>query len=225
MALRRRASSAQSRKKPTAQSKSTGARKKAARGKPASTPLARAARKKAAPRKKAVSRARATGSRKAATRASAPSMESIARRIVRAARDFSSVKLEDLYDPDCVSSEPGGAPPAEGLAAIAAKAESFEALIESAEWKPRRQWLRPHSIAIEWEARIRLKSGREVALEEVAIHEIRRGRIVSERYYYDPAVLASALAPIPVVGPANPPVTDPEPPRGPTSPPPDALDL
>lgn len=234
MALRGRASSARSRKKVATRGRSGSARKKASRKKPVrkKTSSASAARKKAgsgarsaAAAGRGASSKRGSGTRKVATRSTAPSLESIARRIVRAARDFNSVKLEDLYDPECISTEPGGGPPAEGLAAIADKARSFEALIESAEWKPRRQWLRPHAIAIEWEAKIRLKSGREVAFEEVAVHDIRRGRIVSERYYYDPAVLASALDPTPAVGPSNPPVTDPEPPRGPTSPPPDPLDL
>lgn len=124
-------------------------------------------------------------------------MDGVARRIIKAASDFSSVTLEDLYAEACISVEPGGGAPAEGIDAIRAKAAGFEAELESGTWNARNQWVKGNTIAIEWEAQLRFKNGRSVTLEEIAVHEIRGGKIVAERYYYDPAVVIAAMAPEP----------------------------
>ena len=34
-----------------------------------------------------------------------------------------------------------------------------------------------------------MKGGRKVLHREIAIHEVRNGKIVRERYYYDPSAL------------------------------------
>ena len=78
-----------------------------------------------------------------------------------------------------------------------AKAAGFEAELESGTWNARNQWVKGNTIAIEWEAQLRFKNGRSVTLEEIAVHEIRGGKIVAERYYYDPALVIAAMAPEP----------------------------
>ena len=46
------------------------------------------------------------------------------------------------------------------------------------------------TIIIEWEGRVTLAaSGRVAEMNEVAVHEIAGGKIVKERFYYDPSVL------------------------------------
>jgi hypothetical protein len=55
-----------------------------------------------------------------------------------------------------------------------------------------------------------------VTLEEVAIHEIRGGKIVAERFYYDPSVLFPPAPPEPeAVAPPPPAEPEPEPVRQP----------
>jgi ketosteroid isomerase-like protein len=47
-----------------------------------------------------------------------------------------------------------------------------------------------NTVVIEWAGRVTLaSSGRLAELNEVAVHEIRNGRIVKERFFYDPSVL------------------------------------
>ncbi len=189
---------------------STRARSAGARAKKAASGRKPAARKKAAPKGRAGTKS--TG------KASAPTIDTIARRIVRATvRDPSNVRFEDLYAEDCRSQEPAGEP-AVGLQAIREKAAFWEGMIQSATWKARNIFTKPGTIAIEWEADVTLKDGRKIDFHEVAVHEIKGGKIVAERYLYDPAQLAPPPEP---VAPPKPEVH--RPPPGP--PPVDPLDL
>jgi ketosteroid isomerase-like protein len=199
------------------------ARKRAARKKPT--------RKKAARKRPAGKKARrTTGGKRAAGKGA--SLESVARRIVKAASVSSSVDLGELYAEACISIEPGEAPPAEGIDAIRAKAAGVEALLESSTLKARNQWIKGNTIAIEWEGELCFKNGRSISFDEVAVHEIRGGKIVAERYYYDPAALRAAMGAQPSA-PEPPAARPPEPtlpqsppePTGPSTPPPDPIDL
>ncbi len=161
---------------------STRARSAGARSKKATSGRKPAARKKAAPK----GRAGTKSTRKAA----APTIDTIARRIVRATvRDPSNIRFEDLYAEDCRSQEPVGEPVV-GLQAIREKGASWEARVESQSWTARNVFTRPGTIAIEWNGKVTMKDGRTIDFHEVAIHEIKGGKIVAERYIYDPAQLA-----------------------------------
>ena len=117
--------------------------------------------------------------------------ESLARKIVRATTgDTGNVKLEDLYAEDCTSIEATGGSPAVGLAGLQEKLNGWMSVVDSQAWKARHVWVKGHTIAIEWEADLKFRDGRRIQFEEVAVHEVRGGKIVAERYYYDPAVLA-----------------------------------
>jgi ketosteroid isomerase-like protein len=56
--------------------------------------------------------------------------------------------------------------------------------------KPVNIWSGPDTICIEWDSTVTTRDGRTVQLRETAVHEIKDGKIQSERYYYDPSVLA-----------------------------------
>jgi hypothetical protein len=166
-------------------------RKKATRKKATAK---KATRKTAAAKKPARSSTRKTTGSKAAPRRkpSAPQEApevAIASRIVAAAVDPSSFDMEALYTPDCVSIEGNGAR-VEGYAGLREKTAGWQALLESSTWEARHVFTRPGAIAIEWDAQIKFKDGRSVRMSELAIHELRGGRIAAERYYYDPASIA-----------------------------------
>ena len=128
-----------------------------------------------AARKKAASKGRA--GTKSTRKAAAPTIDTIARRIVRATvRDPSNVRFEDLYAEDCRSHEPEGEP-AVGLQAIREKAAFWEGMIQSATWKARNVFTKPGRIAIEWEAEVTMKDGRKIDFHEMAVHEIKGGAI------------------------------------------------
>ena len=175
-------------------------------------------------RGKAVNRKAASAAGKRATK-KAPSLESVARKIVRVTKNLSQLKLVDLYSESCSSIEPGPGEPVVGLEALDQKLAFWMSIVEQQTWKPRNVWIKGNTIAIQWDADLKFKDGRSVAFEEVAVHEVRGGKIVAERYYYDPSVLApppEEVAPEPPVqirrtGP------DPTPPAG--SPPLDPIDL
>jgi ketosteroid isomerase-like protein len=63
-----------------------------------------------------------------------------------------------------------------------------------ATWTAKRFWVGRNTICIEWDATVNLRDGRTVSLPEIAVHEIRGGKIQSERFYYNPLVLAPRTA-------------------------------
>jgi ketosteroid isomerase-like protein len=59
-----------------------------------------------------------------------------------------------------------------------------------ATWTAKRYWVGRDTICIEWEATVKLRDGRTVILPEIAVHEIKGGKIQNERFYYNPLLLA-----------------------------------
>ena len=80
---------------------------------------------------------------------------------------------------------------ASGIPALRTKFEEWDAIVTSQKWTARNTFVKGNRICIEWQCQLTLRDGRELDFEEVAIHEVRGGKIVAERYYYDPSVLAS----------------------------------
>lgn len=175
----------------------------------------------------------ATGaSRKSAAAQKTPSIEAIARKIVRATTNPAQLKLGDLYSESCTSLEAGSTEPTVGLAGLADKLAWWESITEDQTWKPRNVWTKGNTIAIQWDAEVKFRDGRTIQFDEVAVHEVRGGKIVAECYYYDPTLFAppeqtSAAPPQAEAGPPP----EAEVPKGPEpaplvgSPPVDPIDL
>jgi ketosteroid isomerase-like protein len=153
-----------------------------------------AARKKAA---KKVTQKKAPPSRKKTARKprktvakqkSSPT-EALARKIVRLANHPEKRDLAALYAEGCVSREPQG-PTVSGISALRSKAEAWDALVDSQRWTARNTFVKNNRICIEWQCQLKLRDGRELEFEEVAVHEVKGGKIVAERYYHDPSVFA-----------------------------------
>ncbi len=196
------------------------ARKKATRKKAASNKIAASS----STRKKAGAARSPQAPKKTATRsASAPprrasAAETLARKLVRIANDAANRNLEELYVQDCSSVEPGAGPGAvvHGLPALEEKLQGWLSIVESEHWNARSVLVKGNTICIEWQAELKLRDGRAVTLEEVAVHEVRGGKIAAERFYYDPSVLFPPAPPQPVAAvtppvPAAVPVAEPEP--------------
>lgn len=130
--------------------------------------------------------ARKATPRKAARRVAPSSLDALARKFVRAAQQPASFVVADLYTPDCVSMEAAGNVD-RGHAGIEAKGKRWEAMQKGTKWKARNIFTGKNVICIEWDAEVTLHDGRVVQLPEVAVHEIRDGKIARERYYYNPA--------------------------------------
>ena len=153
-----------------------------------------AARKKSAPKKSPPRKKPAA--RQAPAAASRPAgnpLEAVARRIVNATLDPSKFVVADLYTADCVSEEAAG-PPVHGHAGIEQKGKQWESMQQGTKWRPRNVFAGRSTVCIEWNCDVTLRDGRVVKLNEVAVHEIRDGKIARERYYYNPAALGPAPA-------------------------------
>jgi ketosteroid isomerase-like protein len=159
------------------------ARKKAAR-KPAAktTSAARPARP-----------AKAAAAKTAAKPRTGPSAEQVAQLLVKLTQANGPYDLEALYAADCISREASGEP-TRGRAALEAKFRGFEAMVKSQRWKALQVFVKGDAICIEWHGQLELADGRRVTMDEVAIHELAGGKISSERFYYDPSVLAPPAA-------------------------------
>src|SRR5215831_2795179 len=166
-----------------------GARKKTTARKPAGKkPAVMTARKGA---KKPGARKKGAAVR-APSRRPTPS-EELAKRIVAAMDDEFNLDLGKLYTEDAVSEEPAGGT-VTGLQSLRSKLAGWLAGLRSASWKARHVFVSGKTIAIEWEANVTFKDGRQVKLVEVAIHEVRGDKICAERFYYDPRGLMPAQA-------------------------------
>jgi hypothetical protein len=152
-------------------------------------------KKKGAARKKKTARRaparRKAGKKKVAAKRADPAaaLSAFARKIVKTTLengDFMS-----LYSPDVVSTE-GTGQTVHGHAGLAEKLKGWEQMQESATWKARSVCLDPRSgtICVEWEGQVKLRGGPTVRMVEAAIHEVKNGKIVAERYYYNPGALA-----------------------------------
>ncbi len=231
---RKRATRKKAARKKKGTRKKRGTRRKGARKKAARKP---ARRKKAAPRKPARRKkagrkkaARKKTTQKKAARKRSPAKkavktvsaaEALARKIVQVTLDPSKFQIEDLYAQDCTSLESGGGPPAVGHEGLRQKMETWGQMQDGATWRARNVFVKGNTVSIEWDCDVKLKDGRSVSFSEVAVHQVKGGKIVSERYYYDPAQLAP-----PAAEPAPPPPPQPPPIRSdPGVPPVDPLDL
>ena len=99
--------------------------------------------------------------------------------------DEFNIDLGKLYTEDAVSEEPAGGT-VTGLQSLRSKLAGWLAGLRSAKWKARHVFVSGKSIAIEWEADLVFKDGRNMKLTEIAVHEVRGDKIFAERYYYDP---------------------------------------
>jgi ketosteroid isomerase-like protein len=155
--------------------------------------------RKARPRARAARPARKSASRpagQARARAAKPKasggdtgLAAFARKIVRVTQSPALLDLRELYAEGAVSREATGQV-ASGLAALEEKLARWESMQEHTEWEPRNVFAQGNTICIEWDATVRMRDGRVVPFSEVAVHEVRDGKIVSERFYYNPLALA-----------------------------------
>jgi ketosteroid isomerase-like protein len=122
--------------------------------------------------------------------AGASPAEALARKIVRVSND-PDFPFVELYTEDCVSTEATGET-FRGHEGLAEKMKNWESMQQGSTFRPRNVLVKGNVICIEWEGTVHLRDGRTVALHEVAVHEVRGGKIVSERYYYNPLAMAPA---------------------------------
>ena len=144
---------------------------------------------------------RAPAKKKAASKQAAPpGLEAFAKKIVRMSQGptFGAAEIRELYNPDAVSIEANGNSAA-GYAGLEAKMKGWEQMTESMVSKPRNVWCGKSTICIEWDSTVTTRDGRTVQLRETAVHEIKNGKIQSERYYYNPAALAPPQPSLPGV--------------------------
>ncbi len=176
--------------------------------------MARKKPKKAAPKAKRgkatkkparqVTRAAAKASRKPAAKRKAPAarsgggggaagssaMRALAQKIIDITIADDDDGIMSLYAEGIESSE-AGQPPTVGIDALRGKLAGWRNMITDSSFEPRRVLVDGNAIAIEWVGRVTLAaSGRPAELHEIAVHEIRDGKIVREAYFYNPAALA-----------------------------------
>ena len=115
----------------------------------------------------------------------------IARSIVTATSVNDEKRMLSLYA-DAVESEEPGQAPRFGIESIKKKFEQWGQMVSNQTWHARNLWVDGQTVLIEWEAQLTMRpNGKKLLLKEVAIHEIRNGKIVRERFYYDPAPFRS----------------------------------
>lgn len=143
---------------------------------------------KASVKPAAKARAAARPARKAGDPSTA--MQALAQRIVDVTLSDDDEAILGLYAADVESSEAGN-PPDIGIEALRAKYVGWRNMTSATAFEPRNVVVDGNVIVIEWLSRVTLAaSGRQVDMREVAIHEIRDGKIAREAFYYNPAVLA-----------------------------------
>jgi ketosteroid isomerase-like protein len=132
--------------------------------------------------------------------AAASGLEALAKKIVRMSQgpSFGAAEIRALYNPDAVSTE-GNGQAVTGYAGLEQKMKGWEQMTSSMVSKPRNVWCGKNTICIEWDSTITTRDGRTVQLQETAVHEIKNGKIQSERYYYNPAALAPPQQSLPGV--------------------------
>lgn len=129
---------------------------------------------------------------KRAAKRRAPSIEAVARKIVRATQQ-PGFAFMTLYRPDATSTEANGVA-ARGHAELEAKNARWAEFQSSSRWKARNVWTGKNTVCIEWEGDVQTRDGRKLRLTEIAVHEIEDGQIKHERFYYNPGALAPAAS-------------------------------
>jgi ketosteroid isomerase-like protein len=166
-----------------------------ARAKPKKKAAAKPGRTKAikrAARKRPVAAKKKAAKPRKATSGSSPSaaMRALAQHIIDVSLTHDDEAVLGLYAADIESSE-AGQPPAIGIAALRAKFAGWRSMTTDSVFEPRRVVVDGNVIVIEWMGRVTLAaSGRQAEIHEVAVHEIRNGKIAREAFFYNPAVLA-----------------------------------
>jgi ketosteroid isomerase-like protein len=147
------------------------------------------ARRKPAPKKSPARKKSAAA--KTSQRAATPRLARLAQRIIHLTQgpSFGAAEIRELYNADASSIEASGAV-AKGHAELEVKMKGWEQMTAGMESHPRHVWTGPYTICIEWDSTVTMRDGRTVQLREVAVHEIKNGKIQNERYYYDPMALA-----------------------------------
>ena len=102
---------------------------------------------------------------------------------------FGVPELRALYNEDASSQEANGNVD-RGLGGLEQKGKRWAQMQTGTTWKAVNVWVSRDSICIEWDATVNTRDGRTVSLHEVAIHEIKNGKIQNERFYYNPMALA-----------------------------------
>ncbi len=156
--------------------------------KPAPKKAARKAAPKKSPRKAAKKAPGKAAAPKPAS-AGASALEALARKIVRATQNTALFDIRQLYAENATSREATG-DVATGYAGLEAKMKQWETMQMGTTWRPRNVFVLGDTICIEWDATVKLRDGRTVSLPEVAVHEVKNGKIANERYYYNPMALA-----------------------------------
>jgi ketosteroid isomerase-like protein len=123
--------------------------------------------------------------------AAASGLDALAKKIVRMSQgpSFGAAEIRELYNPDATSTE-GNGESVTGYAGLEQKMKGWEQMTASMVSKPRNVWTGKSTICIEWDSTVTMHDGRTVQLRETAVHEIKNGKIQSERYYYNPGALA-----------------------------------
>lgn len=117
-------------------------------------------------------------------------LRELAQRIVDMTVGNDEAGMFDLYA-DNIESQEAGNPPLVGKDALREKFANFAQMMTDGVFLPRSVVADGKTIVIEWDGRMTLvTSGRIIEMREVAVHEIENGKIVRERFYYDPAALA-----------------------------------
>ena len=164
--------------------KKTGKAVKAAK-KPARKVARAAAKSTRKPAAKAKPKARA-----ARATATGSGLRALAQRIVDVTIADDDAGMMGLYAESIESSE-AGQPPTVGIDALRGKLAGWRNMITESRFEPRRILVDGDTIAIEWVGRVTLAAtGRQAELHEIAVHEIRDGKIAREAFFYNPAALA-----------------------------------
>ncbi len=174
--------------------KRVAAKKKPAKAKPRTAAKAKPARAKKKPAPKAPARRVAAKAAKPKVaprpvrRAAAPvaipnPLRELAKRIVSVTLANDDDAAFAFYDESIESTEMG-MPPVKGIDGLRQKYAQWRAMAGDSTWRARSVWVDGNTIVIEWAGRATI-NGNPVDLKEIAIHEVRNGKIVRERYYYD----------------------------------------
>ncbi len=151
------------------------------------------AKKKAPVQKKAAAKATPAPRPKVVTRTVSSDrnekLRALAQRIIDVTVANDEAGMFALYDPAIESQEANNSP-VHGLAGLRAKFAQWGEMVSDGAFLPRSVAADGKTIVIEWDGRVTLRSsGRLVEMREIAVHEIEGGRIVRERFYYDPSAL------------------------------------
>jgi ketosteroid isomerase-like protein len=149
--------------------------------------------KKAVARKAAPVAARPAAKPKVVTRTVSVDKNAALRALAQRIVDLTVANMDEesltLYA-DNVESREASNPPMIGVDSLREKFKMWRSMVSDAAFLPRSVSADGKTIIIEWDGRVTLAaSGRVAELNEVAVHEIENGKIVRERFYYDPAVL------------------------------------